>query len=152
MENKDLNFDTYIIKALDLYDDRRGIYNNYIRDNDSINKFKNDDIEILGYYDNENKIWIWGWILPNKISNLCYKLLDYGLNIDPTNESSYHHFIKSLLLNSRLIVNNLIELDINLAICSYILKDLIKFILPYKFYLNDNKDKYITYYYLVKNI
>ena len=149
--NKDLNFNEYIIKALELYDTRNAKYTQYIENNDSINKLKNDDIELLGYYDNENKIWIWGWVLPNKCTTLCSQLLNYGLGLDPKYDSSYHYFIKSLLLNSRAVVDNKIELEINLAVCCYIIKDIL-FVLPHKYYLNDNKDKYITYYYLVKNI
>jgi hypothetical protein len=147
----DTDFGNLIKKALDMYDFQSETYRNYILNGEA----QFDSSEILGYYDNENKIWIWGWLLPNSTIEsipLCNNLLNYGLNIDSSLGSTEHYFIKALLLNSRILVDDIIQLDINLAICAYILKDSIKFIYPKKKYLDDNKKKYITYYYLVKNI
>ena len=145
------DFGNLIKKALDIYDFQCEMYEDYIINSDGNFTSK----EVLGYYDNENKIWIWGWLLPDTTVEtipLCNNLLNYGLNIDPSLGLSEHYFIKALLLNSRILVNDIIQLEINLAICAYILKDSIKFIFPQKKYLDDNNKKYITYYYLVKNI
>jgi hypothetical protein len=148
---EDNNFNELIKKALDIYDEKNNLYKKYINDIDTTF----DNYEILGYYDNENKIWIWGWMLPEttiESSPICNQLLNYGLNIDPINGPSEHYFIKSLLLNSRILIDNKIQLDIHLAVCMYIIKDAIKFIYPVKYYLDESKQKYITYYYLVKKI
>lgn len=109
--------------------------------------------ELLGYFDNQTNIWIWGWLLPtlpNEHLRLVTELLNYGLKLETLSNSFEHFYIKSLLVNSRSMIQNQIELDINLAICSYLLKDKIKFIYPRIMYTDDTKSTYITVYYLVK--
>jgi len=150
----DIGFGELIKKALDYYDSQCIKYENYIQDiNFNLNIA---DKEILGYHDNNNKIWIWGWVLPRDIDSndmtISSELINYGLNIDYTHGSSDHYFIKSLLLNSRLMIEDIIQLDINISLCSYIIKDRIKFIYSRDVYLDDTNTNYITYYYLIKNI
>ena len=143
------NFDDIIKKALEIYDSHQNRYENMKEEKPMLSIDSFQDSELLGYYDNENKIWVWGWALPTMFREknpLCAKLLDYGLDIN----NDEHYFIKSLLLNSRISVDNSIQLDINLAICTYILKETILFIYPEKVYLDDNKNKYITNYHLIK--
>lgn len=151
MENNlDNNLGSLIKKALEYFDEQNYKYYNNVQ-----NEYGNfSEQEILGYYDNQNKIWVWGWVLPYKLEDisLCNKLINYGLNIDPFLGSEDHIFIKSLLLNSRLKLDNIIELEIHLAICSYILKNNIKFIYPKKYYIDNTSIINNTYYYLIKNI
>lgn len=111
------------------------------------------DFEILGYFDNQNHIWIWGWLLNDLSFNttkVCRGLLDYGLKLEPKSNATEHFFIKSLLVNSRIQIDEDVQLDINLAIYSYIVKDKIAFIYPRKRYIDSNNDKYVTFYYLIK--
>ena len=133
-----------IIKALEYYDNKNESYK-YIH-NQSKMKYDNitlfdkkgnvyhKEYEIIGKYDNTNNIWIWGWLLPyeNKKTSIARYLLEYGLQLDVLNINSEQLFIKSLLTNSRYIVNDIIGLEINIAIFSYLLKDKISFIYPYK--------------------
>jgi hypothetical protein len=116
------------------------------------NKEKTFDFEMLGYFDNQSNIWIWAWLLTNLNSEqtkLSRELLNYGLKLEPTSNSIEHFFIKSLLVNSRLSVEEDVQLDTNLAICSYIIKNKISFIYPRKRYI-DKSNNYVTFYYLIK--
>jgi len=113
---------------------------------------KEFNFEMLGYFDNQSNIWIWSWLLTNLNSEqtkMARELLDYGLKLEPTSNSVEHFLIKSLLVNSRISIEEDIQLDSNLAICSYMLKNKIKFIYPRRRYLDDSKN-YVTFYYLIK--
>ena len=149
----DTEFSELIIKALYYYDLQCMKYINYINDENLNIDYM--DKEILGYWDRANKIWVWGWLLPKVFDtseNIRNELIIYGLDIDNSQGSKNHYFIKSLLLNSRLLIDDPIQIDINLALCSYIIKDRIKFIYTKKINLDNNKTNYICYYYLIKNI
>jgi hypothetical protein len=163
MENNSLN--QFIKKAIEYYDEQNITYIDTINTSDIILNtdstiiiFKIDgeekiyDYELLGYFDNQNNIWIWSWLLINLTSDqimIARELLNYGLKLEPLSNSSEHFFIKSLLVNSRIMIEEDIQLEINLAIFSYIIKKKIKFIYPRKIFLNDEK-KFITIYYLIK--
>lgn len=150
----DIGFGELIKKAFNYYDLQCDEYAKYINDKN----FNLDmaDKEILGYYDKNNKIWVWGWVLPRDIYpddiTISSEIINYGLNIDYNNASQDHYFIKSLLLNSRLLIEDIIQIEINVSLCSYIIKDRIKFIYIKNIYLDDTNTNYITYYYLIKNI
>jgi hypothetical protein len=149
----------FIIKSLDLYDKNTLKYRKYLNSKvklpkDNYNKDSNIEFitsdeeltkfsyQILGYYDNINNIWFWGWLLPlnNDETQISRELLYYGLKLDINSVNAEQMYLKGLLLNSRYIVDNKIGLDINLAIFSYILKDKILFIYPIK------TEKIIVYY------
>lgn len=111
------------------------------------------DFEILGYFDYQNKVWIWGWLLTNLGSDqtkICRELLEYGLKLEPNSNSTEHFYIKTLLVNSRISIEEDIQLDTNLAICSYLSKNKILFIYPRRRYLDNTKTNYVTFYYLIK--
>jgi hypothetical protein len=163
MENLDIDkLRDFIIKALDLYDKNNLKYSDQINskmelskndDGDFIAKFFHNKNQIfkaycqtLGYYDILNKIWIWGWLLPinNNETQISRELLDYGLKLDILQTNAEQIFYKSLLLNSRYIVNDKIGLDINLAIFSSLLKEKILFIYPRKI------DNIIIFYSIIK--
>jgi hypothetical protein len=165
MDNDSLN--QFIKKALEHYDNQilTNIEILYTPDsnvkinleNKSIifnldDKEKTFDFEILGYFDNQSNIWIWAWLLTNLNSDetkITRELLDYGLKLEPMSNSVEHFFIKSILVNSRISIEEYIQLEANLAIFSYIIKNKIKFIYPRKRYLENSK-KYVTFYYLIK--
>jgi len=147
---KYINYKYYVDNNYNI-EDHIGINNNDNTNSSIIfyinNEKKYSDFEILGIYDNINNIWIWGWVLPainNKyIINSKY-LLEYGLKIDINNIPELL-FIKTLLTNSRILIGSSIELEINMAIVLYLLKNKILFIYKYK-------NKNITSYYLIKNL
>ena len=157
------NLNDIIIKSLDHYDNNVLKYDKYNNQEVHINnetneiKFisnnenKNYNFEILGLFDNTNNIWIWGWAIyiNNNLIKLSKELLNYGLKLEPgLNSSVENSFIKSLFVNSRILIETNEELDVNLAIMYYYIKNKCLFIFPYKYYLDDTK--YITYYYIVK--
>jgi len=157
-DDDNTNIKDIIIKALDLYDKKTSKYIQYINNkidfisDNKINFYSNDGqifntyCELGGYYDIENCIWVWGWLLPipNSGTILSRSLLNYGLNLDIISINNEQLFIKNLLLNSRYIVNDSVGMDINLAIISFILKDKILFIYPHK------NDKIIKYYFITE--
>ncbi len=165
MDNDSLS--QFIKKALQHYDNQNLLNKDFFDVSDSDVKFslesntitfilgdkeKTFDFEMLGYFDNQSNIWIWAWLLTNLNSEqtkLSRELLNYGLKLEPTSNSIEHFFIKSLLVNSRLSVEEDVQLDTNLAICSYIIKNKIKFIYPRKRYI-DKSNNYVTFYYLIK--
>ena len=61
-------------------------------------------------------------------------------------------WIKSQLVNSRLLLNDSIQLDIHLAIISYLLKDNFDFIYSREKQLTNNKDDKIIIYFSLKEI
>jgi hypothetical protein len=155
-----------IQSSLKYYDDQNIKYIQYIKTN-SIS-FEPDlntgfiklndrefDYEILGYFDNQNNVWIWGWVLSDlsyERTRLCKELLNYGLKLEPSSNSLEHYIIKSLLLNSRILLEEYVQLETYLAIVSYIIKDKILFIYPRKRYLDDKNISYVTVYYFIKKI
>ena len=109
------------------------------------------DFDMLGYFDNQNKIWIWGWLLSDaNQTSLSRELLNYGLKLESSSNSIEHFYIKALLVNSRIKIDEDIVLDTNLAICSYLIKNKILFIYPRIRYLNNEKTEYVTFYYFIK--
>jgi hypothetical protein len=85
-------------------------------------------IQILGNYNDRNKIWSWGWSLYNEESIktlLSRKIFDYAWNINDKNMKLF----KKELIESNTIIKNPIQLDIKMALCSYITKK--NFILTY---------------------
>ena len=165
MDNDSLN--QFIKKALQHYDNQNLINKEILDIPDSQVKFsietntitfkfdekeKTFDFEMLGYFDNQSHVWIWAWLLTDLNSEqtkMSRELLNYGLKLESTSNSIEHFFIKSLLVNSRISIEEDIQLDTNLAICSYIIKNKIKFIYPRKRYI-DKSNNYVTFYYLIK--
>ena len=75
--------------------------------------------ERIGLYINKYGIWTWAWSDPLQKKNATYlsrKLLEYGFNQD-------EGAIKTGLITSRSRITNLIQLEINLALASYLTKN-----------------------------
>ena len=84
--------------------------------------------ECLSFYLPTEKIWKWSWSIPHiakKHTYITRKLIDYAVSLD----TLYDGFIKTILVNSKIIVNNNIQLDIFLALFSKLTKK--PFILEY---------------------
>ncbi len=162
-----MDFGDLIKKSLEYYDEQNEKNKKYIK-NTIIEVSSTDKItimteehnillesyyEVLGLFDNQTNIWLWAWLLPFLNASetiISRKLLDYALKLEPKSNSYDHYYIKSQLLNSRITIESDIELDIHLALSSYLIKDLFLFIKPLKIYLNKEKTKYCTFYYLIK--
>ena len=98
---------------------------------------------------------MWAWMSPDFLSNetiIVKKLLNYGLKINPTTIKTLSPdklYLKTQLVNSRFLLEDEIQLELHLAIASYLAKDNFKFIFNKKRYLNKDNTKYITMYYLI---
>lgn len=76
--------------------------------------------EYIGIYNPLVEIWIWAWAIPVLKKNqtgLIRKVLNYGVNLD-----SDSIFLKSELITSRFKITNVLQLDMHVAIASYISK------------------------------
>ncbi len=163
----DIDLSNLIDKAFDYYDNHNNEYSKYIKsDNITLDRDKNiikfNDFnqsvfkyEFLGIFDNTTNIWMWAWLVPEFMyneTNIVRKLLNYGLKISPTpsirlnNEKLY---LKTQMVNGRFLLYDEFQLDLHLAISSYLSKDFFKFIYYKKKYLDKEKTKYITVYYLI---
>jgi hypothetical protein len=162
----DLDLSTLINDALNYYDKHNIEYSDYIKSEKIIVERETNKIifqefekefkyEFLGIFDNTTNIWIWAWLVPEFMfneTNISRKLLNYGLKISPTpinkldNEQLY---LKTQMVNSRFLLYDNFQLDLHLAISSYLAKESFKFIYNKKKYLNKEKTKYITVYYLI---
>jgi len=157
----------FIKKALEYYDKKILEYADLIKITDVKYESNKNEItfitqdkkehyfsfETLGYFDNTEHIWIWSWLLQELKSDqtkIARDLLNYGLKLEPETLSIDHHFFKALLVNSRISIDEMVQLDINLAIFGYLMKDKFKFIYPKKTYLDDKKTKFVTFYLLIK--
>jgi len=78
--------------------------------------------EIIGSYYKIYNLWTWGWSHPSLKKNLSQtsrKILNYGLDIPPTDEDMY---MRSELITSRFRITSDIQLDIHVALASYLSK------------------------------
>jgi hypothetical protein len=145
MEINKSSYDNIITTSIDLF--------NITKDNEIIYECK---CELLGIFDFQTKVWISGWsnltrpesFNPNSLSR---ELFDYVYDSQFSNSSfnQVNNYIFNQLINSRILIEDNMELDIYLATVSYLLKSKIKFIYPSILYLNTDKTKYIINYYLV---
>ena len=103
------------------------------------------EVEILGIYHNKFKIWCWAWSIPvlsTLDTFLSKEMLLYALKIGP--EFAY---LKSILTTSRGSIDDPTQVDIHVALASYILKQ------PYIYeYKQKVEDYVVTRYYILLNI
>lgn len=79
--------------------------------------------EIIGIYENQTKTWSWGWAIPKLPKNQTYilrKILNYGLDLEP--ENTHNSFLRTELITGRFRISKLLQLDLHVAIASYISK------------------------------
>lgn len=149
-----------ILKSFEYYDKKNQQYKKYLNKNGVLDgensqiifgeeKFK---YELLGVFDDQTNVWIWSWMIPlidNKKSDISKKLLNYGLNIFPSQENQEAIYLKTQLLNSRFLIEDEFQLEIHLALATYLAKDNFKFLYPIKDYFDSKKEKYITKYFFI---
>ena len=127
---KNVNSHELILNNLDMQKNQIILY-----DNKGEQIYKSD-YEIIGLYDNSYKLWSWAWAVPYLEKNSSYisrKILMYGLDI--IFEQS--RFLKSELITSRFKITDPVQLNIHVAIASYLAKK--PFIYKYKYYPKTNK-------------
>ena len=159
-----VNIISLVDQALTYYDIKSIEYNKYILcDNISVNREDNTikfvtvdqtmfKYDILGIFDNTTNIWMWGWMVPEYYINevtIVKKLLNYGLKIDRTDLSANKLYLKTQLVNSRFLLEDQFQLDIHIALASYLVKDNIKFVYSKIKYLSNDKKRFITVYYMI---
>jgi len=163
-----VNLASLVEKALEYYDMKSTKYNKYkdivdITVNRETGTLKFPDeidkeiykYEIIGVFDNMSSIWMWGWMVPEFLYNetlIVKKLLNYGLKINPSvvlKVPDDRLYLKTQFVNSRFLLHDEFQLELHLAIASYLVKDNFKFIYSKKKYLSNDNKKYITVYYFI---
>lgn len=84
--------------------------------------------ENIGVYNNKSHTWTWAWSVPRFYKNTTHiarKIINYGMELNPES-----NFLKTELITSRFRISNFIQLDMHIAIASYLSKKPI----VYKFY------------------
>ena len=152
--------------SLDYYDNQQSKYKkllnctNYKIQEDVITFIINIDVikdykfEILGYFDEVNHIWIWGWVMPEftlRDTALIRNLLNYGLGLEREGNTKEHAILRSMFVNSRIEFHEYNELEVALAIYSYLLKENILFIYPRVIY-NNKKSSGVLYYIIYSGV
>jgi hypothetical protein len=103
--------------------------------------------EILGVYNNTQKIWFWAWADPSMKKNEIYisrKLLNYGFDID----TDQTYLLKSELITSRFIISNKIQVEIHIALAAYLSKKVV-----YKYIKQETVEgNKVTYYIFLLDI
>jgi hypothetical protein len=150
-----LNYDIKNEKHEDIINTKEYIFNTEnatLTFNKLNKKFK---FNILGIFDYSKKIWIWSWLVPSySYNHILYtkKLLDYGIKINPEKIDIEFLWIKTQLVNSRFLLDDSLQLDIHLAVISYLMKDNFDFIYPVTKQMTKNKDDKLIIYYILKEI
>jgi hypothetical protein len=107
--------------------------------------------ENVGVFKQKNNIWHWAWSM-NAINNnqnfISRNILSYSFKLKSEVPSEF--LLKSILLDSKIVIKNKLQLEILLALSSYLSKLHFIFklpILPYSY----NIDEYINYKSLFTN-
>ena len=98
---------------------------------------------VLGRFDSSTNFWEWGWafeISKNKTYDIRF-ILQFGLDLEIEDKSQ--KIFKDILINSKIKIENLINLDIILAYSLFLLKSS-KFLFVYKIKESDTINKYIA--------
>lgn len=108
------------------------------------NLLLDSSFENLGIYKQKNNMWQWGWSM-NGINNnqnfISRNILSYSFKLKTEIPSEF--LLKSILIDSKHIIKNKLQLEILLAISSYLSK--FHFILKVPFLPETNTAEYINY-------
>lgn len=165
---------SYVPVSLEYFDKNQEIYENAYDDikyykivsdgyiifyDENKNEYTRSKYEIIGFFDNESKVWVWAWSVPHFNKNqtkIVRSIVNYGMELDPKNSN-----LKTELVTSRFIITNMIQLDMHVAIASYLARKplIYKLILRKKTYFTNDiifnviksydelsNDDYIIYY------
>jgi hypothetical protein len=100
--------------------------------------------QLAGIYLENSTMWKWAWTLPGRNkdeTDLSRKVLDYAFNLDNYNEIE----LRSQLINSTIPILNSMQMDINIAIISYITKIPFIFKIPLITIMNKQEDNLYEY-------
>jgi len=96
-------------------------------------------------------MWFWGWAVSAFRKNLTIisrKILTYAFDLDPSVFLNLQ--LKTELVTSRFIITNPIQLDIHVALASYLSKS--PLIYKYIIYADEKNPKdYVVYYLILLN-
>ena len=131
LEYYDLNNEKYshIYKNAKYY--KIVLSNNDMKKNDIILYDEHKNIilksayEIIGVYSKDTNIWAWAWAIPFFYKNSTYiskKIINYGIDLDPEEMT-----LKTELITSRFRISNMIQIDIHVALTSYLSKNPVTF-------------------------
>jgi hypothetical protein len=99
------------------------------------NKIFSSRYEIIGLHNNDSNTWTWSWAIPffrKNNTNIARQLWNYGAMLDPDVK-----YLKSELITSRFRIADHIQVDIHIAIASYMSK--IPFIFKYVYHAKNTK-------------
>jgi hypothetical protein len=119
------------------------------------NKVLKSEYELIGTYNIFANLWTWGWAelkLPKNVTYTSRKMLHYGLDImfDKERNNISDLYLKSILTSSDININNQLQLEMLLAISSYLTK--IPDIIHIKETVGPKKDDISYEYLLLSNI
>jgi hypothetical protein len=124
LEYYDMNSEKYVVKNVRYirYDHSKSDteHNSIIMYDKNKNEIFRSRYEVIGIHEQKTNIWAWAWSIPTLIKNstmIIKKILLYGLDLDIENR-----ILKTELITSRFKVSNNIQLEIQLAIASYLSK------------------------------
>lgn len=153
---KDLMY--FFGSALITYNNSNKKYKKYINQFNIINNNNTDYIlenikssehliiyysEVIAIFYEKTNIFIWGWVIPNRENLFSKHVINYGLSINDF--SSNQTYIRSLILNSRIKINNNTQLTLLLATVYYLLKSTCDFIYPQKIYDSNGNLSYTLF-------
>lgn len=109
-------------------------------------KIKKTSYEIIGKYIHKQNIWTWGWSIPvlqKNLNKISKKILLYALELD-----SIDNALKTEFITSRYQISNPIQMDIHVALASFLSKQPCIFRLDYtnkmkREIINTHSDTYI---------
>jgi hypothetical protein len=120
--------------------DKININDEYVFYDFNDKKIFSSKIEILSIYIPQTKTWKWSWSIPfakYKNTLVSREILNYAFTLNSENDL----FLKSTLVNSKIIIKNEYQLDIYLAISSLLSKKpfiLRIYLLPWEELNNNN--------------
>ncbi|AYV80195.1 MAG: hypothetical protein Gaeavirus15_5 [Gaeavirus sp.] len=82
-------------------------------------KLLESSYEIMGIYVPKTHMWKWSWSIPSipkKHTFISRKILEYAFNLDHEKE----YLLRSELINSKVKINNDLQLDIHIGLSSYV--------------------------------
>lgn len=85
--------------------------------------------QVIGKFDVKQSIWTWGWSLGDaskEIIDTSRKVLNFGLDLDPTNNIS----LKTELITSRFRVTHITQIDMHVSVASFLSKKTFVYKLP----------------------
>lgn len=80
------------------------------------------EFEVCGIYNDAYKLWAWAWSRPNfskNMTTISRKILNYGFDLTSTEST----VLKTELITSRFKISSPVQIDIHLALASFLSKN-----------------------------